>query len=494
MATTDTNPSPIVKWGLPAVLLLGALLRFFQLSKESLWLDEAASHSFASGDLARALAAELTNPPVYYTALHFWIDLFGESEAAMRSLSAFAGVAALVALFSFGRQLYGAKVAIAATAYMAISSFHIYYSQEARCFAMLSLFLLLSFWAMDAALERLPAWPGLMWIAYWFVTVASLYTHFISVMFVVAQNLYFVTGGKYYRKRIGGWVVVQLGVIVAFWPALMSMLQAAGEGGQTRRYLILKVPQTFFSFLLGDTLIPLNEEAVQNIAATLIDNAVLLGLAVAAFAILGFAAAWRFDFHSRSDRLCWIAAIVPTLVAFVVSLRTPMLDERYLIASSPFLYLALAAPAVNAIKISSGRLRAVVAASGLVVLGLAMLSLSNYYFSPRFGREQWRDVAAYVDSHRAPGDAIAFDVGYTSIPFLYYLPESGPVLKVGEGPTGADREQLLTALETHRRIWLVRSHFGNDESLATLREAGQEASHRKFPKAKGIAVYSFTAR
>ena len=73
-------------------------------------------------------------------------------------------------------------------------------------------------------------------------------------------------------------------------------------------------------------------------------------------------------------------------------------------------------------------------------------------------------------------------------------PESGPVLKVGEGPTGADREQLLTALETHRRIWLVRSHFGNDESLATLREAGQEASHRKFPKAKGIAVYSFTAR
>ena len=58
------------------IMGIALVLRCTFLSKESLWLDEVQSWWFAT-DLGRALTAERTNPPLYYTMLHFWIGWFG---------------------------------------------------------------------------------------------------------------------------------------------------------------------------------------------------------------------------------------------------------------------------------------------------------------------------------------------------------------------------------------------------------------------------------
>ena len=58
-------------------------------------MDEAFSARVANlgvADLVRSATSEDPNPPLYYVLLHAWIDVFGDSEVALRSLSAGVGI------------------------------------------------------------------------------------------------------------------------------------------------------------------------------------------------------------------------------------------------------------------------------------------------------------------------------------------------------------------------------------------------------------------
>ena len=131
---------------------IALVLRCAFISRQSLWVDEVQSWWFAS-DLGRALASERTNPPLYYTTLHFWIGWFGHSEAGLRSLSVVPGVLSVGLVYAFAKKLFTRGIALGAALYQCISSFQIYYSQEVRTFAFLELFLLMAGLALWNALE-----------------------------------------------------------------------------------------------------------------------------------------------------------------------------------------------------------------------------------------------------------------------------------------------------------------------------------------------------
>src|SRR5262249_41131493 len=113
-----------------AIFALGLLLRIAFISKQSLWVDEVASWHIASS-LESAITAERTNPPLYYVLLHFWMNAFGTSEAALRSMSMVGGGLVIPVLFGFARRLTSREVALCAAFYQSVSSFQVYYSQEA---------------------------------------------------------------------------------------------------------------------------------------------------------------------------------------------------------------------------------------------------------------------------------------------------------------------------------------------------------------------------
>src|SRR3954468_16100993 len=78
--------------------LVGAVLRGWPRS--AMWLDEAQSVSFASLPLTRIPGALRQDgaPPLYYLLLHVWIRLFGDSDAAVRSLSVVLSLAGMLVL------------------------------------------------------------------------------------------------------------------------------------------------------------------------------------------------------------------------------------------------------------------------------------------------------------------------------------------------------------------------------------------------------------
>ncbi|MFB0534615.1 MAG: glycosyltransferase family 39 protein, partial [Anaerolineae bacterium] len=179
------------------VLLLAATLRFYRLDGQSLWADEGNSVALAGRNLADITygAAYDIHPPLYYYLLHFWIQLFGTSEFAVRSLSAVIGILLVCLTFLLGRSLFNAWVGLVAAFLSAISPFQVYYSQEARMYILLaalsalSVYFFLKFVEAEAAgtgrQQSLSLWAGFYILA----SVLALYTHYSFPFILLVENL-----------------------------------------------------------------------------------------------------------------------------------------------------------------------------------------------------------------------------------------------------------------------------------------------------------------
>jgi hypothetical protein len=100
----------------------------------------------------------------------------------------------------------------------------------------------------------------------------------------------------------------------------------------------------------------------------------------------------------------------------------------------------------------------VIAAGAALAFGLPSLTaLRAYYFDPRFAREDFRAVAARVESQEQPGDAlILLNAAY---PFLHYYHGQMPFVILPPNPNRVESEsEVLAALRTlpaAARAWLV---------------------------------------
>ena len=480
------------------VLALALPLRCLFLGKESLWFDELQTW-WISIDLGRALEAEPTNPPIYHLLMYGWIKLAGTTEAALRSLSVVAGIASLFTTWWIGRRLTDRRVALGAVLYQSISTFHIFYSQEARTHALLLLLLSGCFVLLLKAAGEERARVRWAWLAAYAVLAAlSLYTHFVATFYIVMHGMYVLAAFRRRPRMVVEFAAAGAGALLLFWPWLRLMLATAASGGQVRRFLLLKVPQTYFSFLFGDTLVPLDEMAVRQVRETLADSAgiltatTLVSLAVLVFAIRGL----------RRLPLPAAAAIVamgagPVALSLAVSLAgVRMFDERYVLSSTPFVYLAVALGLVEmwaAARRRAGALRIAVGAVTAVYAGLLLLSLAQYYTSPRFGKEQWRDALVYLEANVPAAGLIVFEPDFIEVAQRYYGRRPIDGLRVSEEV----RQQILSGtgmdavLGGHRSIWLVRCHEPDDKVLEAFAQRFREEKHVIFPKAKGIDIHGF---
>lgn len=138
---------------IPALAIAGTALglRLVGLGREELWLDETASLMRAQRGEVRDLV--LVNGALYYSLLSLWVRVAGITEAAVRGLSAVAGTLAVLGVMVAGRVLIGRTAALAAGLFAALSPVHIYYSQEARTYVLVTLLLPLTWLALWRALD-----------------------------------------------------------------------------------------------------------------------------------------------------------------------------------------------------------------------------------------------------------------------------------------------------------------------------------------------------
>jgi len=131
-----------------AFLAIAAVLRFVNLGNRQLFRDEAASWLLSSYPLGTMLdhARFEAYPPLYPVALSGWTGLFGDGEAAMRTLSALAGLVTLAVVWAWARETMGRRYACVALALAGLSVLLIDDARDARMYAIETAFATTGWW------------------------------------------------------------------------------------------------------------------------------------------------------------------------------------------------------------------------------------------------------------------------------------------------------------------------------------------------------------
>ena len=219
---------------LAATMLLAAGLRAYDIGAASLWNDELFSRYYARLGLrymwTYGFSLE-TTPPTYYTLLVGWMHTFGDSEAAMRSLSLVASVATVPLVCALAREFTDARRALLAALLFALSPMQIYFAQEARAYALMLLPVALALLGMARCLRQPRAARHL--VPYALGATLAVYVHTTAILLVAALNLAFLASmpgrGGVGWAGLWRWVVAN-GVVAALCvPEVLLMLREVGD-------------------------------------------------------------------------------------------------------------------------------------------------------------------------------------------------------------------------------------------------------------------------
>ncbi|HQV69540.1 MAG: glycosyltransferase family 39 protein [Anaerolineae bacterium] len=442
--------SRLTRWlAFIAILLLAAALRFYKLDAQSFWYDEGNSARLAERSVALILdgAAKDIHPPLYYLALGAWRMFAGGSEFALRALSAFCGIL----MTALAAKLVKGRAGMLAALFVAVSPFAVYYSQEARMYALLALFATLT----SALLLRLlnPSTQNKKtMLALALGTAAGLYTHYAYPFVMLAQGLVVLMALAARRDRalFRAYVIANAIALLAFAPWLpVAVSQITGWGVAAQEYA------------LGPAMLDAARWVVVGRTATLDQAApalVLFGLGIG-YWILD--KAWRKLPNTQypiPNFILLLLLVIPFALLFVFKLYRESYLKFLLVCVPPL--AGLMAQAIWPKR--TARVGAGLAA--LAVCAAFVPSLNNLYNNPAYARDDYRGIAQRIAAVERPGDAILFDAPNQWEVFTYYHRDDTNLYPLAYAPVYKDVvAQTLDKIVTGKtRLFVL--YFAEKES------------------------------
>jgi mannosyltransferase len=420
-------------WLLLLVVLAALLLRVGTLGRKSLWGDEVVTLRIASMSAEDIILNRATrsdpHPPLFYLLMHYWTEP-GQSEFILRLPSALAGIAAIPLLYWLVRTCSNQWSATASAWLLAVTPLHIWYSQEARMYALVCTLGLASTLSYVLTILRQEPLAWLGWIA---ATVAGLYTDYSMVLVVVAQIILLVPlWGIYNVRPAARWpVLIALpAALLLSTPTIYTFaLDLVLAGGKAGYYLLI---QSWLSGWGIDIPQPQLHMATMTMAAITMG-----GTIIAAYMLPGYLKKIRVRTHL-------VLAATAIYLAIVIASAVPrgMLLKRQLLVLLPY-GLGGIATILAALPYRTRLLAALV---------LVTLPVTGHIVAVR-EQEAWRDVTQFVENNEEPQDIILFDPSWRRHDFDHYYHGDVPCQGVWEKDIP---ETLVNITALHRRVWLVQ--------------------------------------
>jgi len=442
---------------LALILVLAATLRLHDLDRTSLWYDEAVSWSQSNGsfvELLRSVAAD-NYPPLHNILLWVSIPILGDSETALRLPSAVLGIVAVLLMYPIGLTLAGRTAGLLAAALLAVSPFHIWYSTEARMYALLAATGLVFLLATLKVLQK----PSGRWLlALAFSGALFLYSHIYALLGIASVGLVCAAaaladlignrslrGSKAFRAGLA-----LAGGLLLFLPWLLILANRARSVAEEGFW----IAYPDLAFLKG---------MIFSVTGSLALFWLLVALALLALIrALTAPGSGRDTTPGRQAVLvCTAYTAGPPLLAYLYSVFVqPILFDRYLIASWPGLLLLAAAAAQ--------RLQPVFAPIALLAATL-FLSFPELKFT-LLGkiRPEWRLIVQDYQDHRSQEDRLVLYKGFAAPALSYYLRDP-------DAFTAVAYVRDLKDLAPQDR-WLLIVHSSEPEISSTAEAIGREDS------------------
>ncbi|MDD4856468.1 MAG: glycosyltransferase family 39 protein [Candidatus Krumholzibacteria bacterium] len=447
-----------------AIIAGAAFLRFFRLAHQSLWVDEILSYkAFTSVEGIPYWKKFLydVHGPLYSLIMHAWSGV-SRSDVWLRAPSAIAGVLAVYAFYRWFVESGRKDLAIPAALLMALSPFHLYYSQEMRFYSLLSLFAVVTLIAFERFLRNPTMRTG---VALGISFALACLSHFSALFLGAAFVVYLAFSGRLRgdHLRFGAVAGAIVLVVIAPWIyrelTYLRQIRVVGISAlpveeRLRGELTLSrwsYPYALYAFSTGYSLGPSLRELhlvgsvsalVAKFAATLTAVGVLFGGLCASGIVRSV----------RSGRLGLFLSVIlvaVVLVTLITAFNIKVFNVRYLMCAFP-LYLALVV-----YGLPGGR------PMNLIVIGavcaIMLVSDANYLFNPRYSREDVRGAAEVVMGAEVRGDII-FAPGVEEA-FAHYYKGTNRIEFFEPASLGEARvdERIATAFASHARIWHIQS-------------------------------------
>jgi hypothetical protein len=235
---------------LVALTVLAAGVRIYGLGAQSYWYDEALTVDLLREPFDSMLDGVLSSeaePPLYFSLAWGWAHLFGDGEAALRSLSAVFGTLTVPVAYAAAKLAAGRRVAIAVALLAALSPMLVWYSQEARAYALLTFLCAVSLLFFQRSLEQ----PSAVQLAAWASASAlAVVTHYFA-LFLVLPEAAVLLGRSPDRRR--AWLALAgLGAaLVLIAPLLLRQRSHGGGDWIQGSPLVSRLAGTAFSFAIG---------------------------------------------------------------------------------------------------------------------------------------------------------------------------------------------------------------------------------------------------
>ncbi len=484
----------LATWGAPLALALVAfLLRIPDLGAQSLWRDEVDVLRFANepaAQLLHNLAQIKYNGPLYYIFMRGWLALAGESEFALRFLAACAGVLAVCLTWWIGRALIGRRAAWLAALLVAVSPYMVWYSQEAKMYALVSALTTL---AMACQLRALSTGRAGWWAGFVIAASLSFYIHMLAALLIPVYATIFLLAWPGYRRRWRGWLASMGALTLPYVPLVHWQLPLVVKTYATGHpfYSIQDILASLFNLytrgvaLVGSWIVvavflfaalagiftpPSARPAQKRAGAKNLEVGFNLRPGPAAPSLSlprknggkgrggegGLATTILSGARLRLFLLVWL--FLPIGIVYLVSLRAPVFEPRYMIFVAPAFYLL----AGSGLTVLSRSWRPAAGVALAVILSFSLLGVWTQASVPL--KSDFRAAAAYVVARRQDGTPIMFHMPYVRYTFDYYFHGDYAAL---EGPwtNGGQSEAQVDTAMTHLLAgygdaWVVFSESG----------------------------------
>ena len=442
------------------ITLLAFAVRVIHLGGDSFWFDELLTFDSATQSLATIVAEpSVSHPPGFDVLEYGAVQIWGQSEFAVRLPSALAGALSVPLVYVIGVLIASRRIGLWSALFLALSPFHIRYSQEARGYAMQVALAAASTVCLLLALKR-RQWRW--WIGFGLTSVLGAYV-LLGALLVLASQIAYVGVlivvnliSRRWTWRETGRVVAGLAIagaviVIAYspyiLPAIKGVLVNIGPNAQQSDWFGVPITDwaaaSYLAFGYGTAL-----------PAALMGGLALIGLAASAV-------------RRNASAVVWLVAgsVLPLLAINLAGIsRAPL--PKYVLFILPVYLLAISIGVAEIIDwiVRRGEWRWLRYTPLIVGLALTGVSLPAIAAEHDRADEDWRAILSYVRQVGRDGDVFvpitldlsdSFNQGGEGL--THYLPQyfSDYVLLVGEHLTDPRVADLARAAQSDGNLWIV---------------------------------------
>lgn len=468
---------------LVVIIIIGSILRFYGLNHESLWNDELSSCYRSSFDSIKQVVdigvIPDKHPPAYQILLFLVERTCGDSALALRIPSVIAGIFTLFFVFFIGKRMFSESIGLLATAMLAVSPVHIWYSQEARAYSILILLTSASVYILIRILENLiKDKPAGKINTVGFITIGLFmeYIHYFGLLMIILEAAVLIIVSIRQKHGIRISILICSAFVIAYLPWIPIASSQSGSENYITNTGLRSLLNLLFEYM-----------SWSKILMAVFGACVLTALSIY---LLGEEKKTAFSRMAITVLGLWL--ILPVIISLTISyLFVPVFTNRNLLIILPAVFILFS---VSIHIVFNKRWPRIIASTALCVFFLFQLFIVREHYSIPH-KNQFRETAEFAAlNYSVQKETVIVVSAWNEFYFNYYFERNPGNLTVDAVATSAvDFSEIrdLIELQQPEELWFLWGHLEPDEAL--IDSVAKYFTDTEYVQFTGAGVWHFSS-